>query len=113
MKKDPDKSLYRILDVNFNRSKEGLRVCEDLCRYIWNQRTLTRAFKDVRHEFRRDTRAIIRYLDEHLVGRAAGLDADLAAGLGVFRRVGQHVDQRLHQARLVADQVQGLVAGRE
>ena len=50
MKKSPDKTLYRILDANFNRAKEGLRVCEDLCRYIWEQRTFTRAFKDVRHE---------------------------------------------------------------
>ena len=50
MKKSPDKSLYRILDANFNRSQEGLRVCEDLCRYIWDQKTLTRAFKDLRHE---------------------------------------------------------------
>ena len=50
MKKSPDKALYRILDANFNRTKEGLRVCEDLCRYNWDQRTLTRAFKDVRHE---------------------------------------------------------------
>ena len=38
------------MDANFNRTKEGLRVCEDLCRYNWGQRTLTRAFKDVRHE---------------------------------------------------------------
>ena len=45
-----NRSLYRILDANFNRAKEGLRVCEDLCRYIWDQRTLTRAFKNVRHE---------------------------------------------------------------
>jgi thiamine-phosphate pyrophosphorylase len=42
--------FYRILDANFNRAKEGLRVCEDLCRYIWNQKTLTRTFKDLRHE---------------------------------------------------------------
>jgi hypothetical protein len=42
--------LYRILDANFNRAKEGLRVCEDLCRYVWDQKTLTRAFKDARHE---------------------------------------------------------------
>ena len=50
MKKSPDRALYRILDANFNRSKEGLRVCEDLCRYVWDQKTLTRAFKDLRHE---------------------------------------------------------------
>ena len=63
MKKSPDKTLYRILDANFNRAKEGLRVCEDLCRYIWDQRTLTRAFKDVRHE---------------LTGIVAGLDIQKA-----------------------------------
>jgi len=57
------KSLYRILDANFNRTKEGLRVCEDLCRYIWNQRALTRAFKDLRHE---------------LTGIMAGLDIQKA-----------------------------------
>ena len=45
-----DKGLYRILDANVNRAKEGLRVCEDICRYLWDQRTLTRAFKDLRHE---------------------------------------------------------------
>jgi hypothetical protein len=50
VKKSPDKVLYRILDANFNRAKEGLRVCEDLCRYIWDQKTLTRTFKDLRHE---------------------------------------------------------------
>ena len=46
----PHRGLYRILDANFNRAKEGLRVCEDLCRYIWNQKTFTRAFKDLRHQ---------------------------------------------------------------
>ena len=50
MKKIPDKALYRILDANFNRAKEGLRVCEDLCRYGWDQKTFTRAFKDIRHQ---------------------------------------------------------------
>ena len=50
MKKSPDNSLYRILDANLNRAKEGLRVCEDLCRYVWDQKTFTRSFKDLRHE---------------------------------------------------------------
>ena len=44
-----NKGLYRILDANFNRTKEGLRVCEDLCRYAWDQTTFTRAYKDIRH----------------------------------------------------------------
>ncbi len=45
-----DLSLLRILDANFNRAKEGLRVCEDICRYVWEAKALTGAFKDLRHE---------------------------------------------------------------
>ena len=44
-----DNGLYRILDANLNRAKEGLRVCEDICRYGWDNTGLTRSYKDVRH----------------------------------------------------------------
>lgn len=44
------KELFRILDANFNRAKEGLRVCEDICRYVWDEKNLTRDFKAMRHE---------------------------------------------------------------
>ena len=41
--------FYRILDANINRAKEGLRVCEDVCRFILDEQNLTRQFKSVRH----------------------------------------------------------------
>jgi thiamine-phosphate pyrophosphorylase len=44
------KQLLRIVDANFNRAKEGLRVCEDVTRYGLNRPKVTRAFKEVRHE---------------------------------------------------------------
>lgn len=43
-------SLLRIVDANVNRLKEGLRVCEDICRFIWNDPQATRKLKAVRHE---------------------------------------------------------------
>ena len=73
MKKSPDQSLYRIMDANFNRAKEGLRVCEDLCRYIWNQKTFTRAFKDLRH----DLTVIISDLDLKKVLLARHIQGDV------------------------------------
>jgi thiamine-phosphate pyrophosphorylase len=31
-------SLYRIIDANYNRAREGLRVCEDIFRFLlWDQ----------------------------------------------------------------------------
>ena len=50
--------LYRILDANFNRAKEGLRVCEDICRYVWDDKVLTRLFKDTRHDLTKALSAV-------------------------------------------------------
>jgi thiamine-phosphate pyrophosphorylase len=38
------------MDANFNRSKEGLRVCEDVCRYVLNEQSSTRKYKAARHQ---------------------------------------------------------------
>lgn len=43
------KELFRIIDANFNRSREGLRVCEEIARFILNSPGLTRDLKAVRH----------------------------------------------------------------
>lgn len=44
------KELLRIVDANCNRAKEGLRVCEDICRFIWDDKALAKALKDLRHD---------------------------------------------------------------
>ena len=46
MKKD----ILRILDANFNRSREGLRVCEDISRFILNSPSITKELKLLRHD---------------------------------------------------------------
>jgi thiamine-phosphate pyrophosphorylase len=43
------KGLYRIIDANINRAKEGLRVCEEVTRFILDDKKLTSGFKRVRH----------------------------------------------------------------
>jgi len=42
--------IDRIIDANINRAKEGLRVCEEIVRFILNERTLTSEIKKIRHE---------------------------------------------------------------
>ena len=41
--------IYRIIDANLNRSREGLRVCEDIARFALGSKTITAALKAVRH----------------------------------------------------------------
>ncbi len=43
-------SALRLIDVNFNRVKEGLRVCEDVLRFIYDDKILTASFKRLRHD---------------------------------------------------------------
>jgi len=49
MKKRGDDFFYRIVDVNFNRAREGLRVCEDISRFILKSRQLTSGLRSARH----------------------------------------------------------------
>ena len=39
----------RIVDANFNRSREGLRVCEEVSRFILKDPALTKRLKEARH----------------------------------------------------------------
>ena len=43
----------RIIDANQNRAKEGLRVCEEVVRFILNDVRLTEEFKKARHNVSR------------------------------------------------------------
>jgi len=52
------KAINRVIDANINRVKEGLRVCEEITRFILDNRNLTAEFKKIRHR----TDAILKYL---------------------------------------------------
>jgi len=41
--------LKRLIDANLNRSVEGLRVLEDIARFIFNDSKLTGRIRDIRH----------------------------------------------------------------
>ncbi|MEA2029126.1 MAG: thiamine-phosphate pyrophosphorylase [Campylobacterota bacterium] len=41
--------VERLIDANLNRLREGIRVIEDINRYIYNNKTLTPKLKSIRH----------------------------------------------------------------
>ncbi len=51
------KPLLRILDANYNRAKEGIRVLEDITRFVIQDAALTSRWKRCRHDL---TQAILR-----------------------------------------------------
>lgn len=46
--------LYRVIDANLNRLKEGIRVIEDIMRYRDNNKELSSKLKSLRHKARVD-----------------------------------------------------------
>jgi thiamine-phosphate pyrophosphorylase len=49
MPKAPDRRVLRVLDANFNRSREGLRVCEEIFRFLLNDAGISGKLKRARH----------------------------------------------------------------
>ncbi|MFH1883155.1 MAG: thiamine phosphate synthase [Planctomycetota bacterium] len=45
-----ERAVYRIIDANFNRAREAIRVVEEFCRFSLNSVPLTERAKQIRHQ---------------------------------------------------------------
>ncbi len=56
--------LFRVVDANLNRLKEGIRVVEDILRYRDNNQELSSKLKELRHLSQvKETKELLRYRD--------------------------------------------------
>jgi len=44
-----EKNTLRLIDANLNRLREGIRVVEDIFRYIYNDKEISSKLKSLRH----------------------------------------------------------------
>jgi thiamine-phosphate pyrophosphorylase len=44
-----EKQIYRVIDANLNRLREGLRVCEEYFRFMKNEAEPSKKVKEIRH----------------------------------------------------------------
>ena len=63
----------RIIDANFNRATEGLRVLEDIARFVLDDQSMSKRFKNIRHELAEQSKllqpGLLNFRDsEHDVG---------------------------------------------
>ena len=47
---DMERAAYRIIDANFNRAREAIRVMEEYCRFALNSAQFSERAKQIRHE---------------------------------------------------------------
>jgi thiamine-phosphate pyrophosphorylase len=78
------KAIYRIIDANFNRAREALRVIEEFCRFSLASSPLSAAAKALRHELsaaisRLDNASLLACRDSQAdVGRGMTTGSDMA-----------------------------------
>jgi len=77
------KAVLRALDANCNRVREGLRVAEDVARFVLDDPGLSRSIKRIRHEVTAAEKALFR----------AGLDRFTARDVAGDRGRGTPVEQ--------------------
>lgn len=58
--------LKRLIDANLNRASEGIRVLEDISRFLLNNRVLTGKLKAVRHDVRKSMK---EYVEDIIIFR--------------------------------------------
>ncbi|MDO8580086.1 MAG: thiamine-phosphate pyrophosphorylase [Candidatus Omnitrophota bacterium] len=88
MQKLNEKQLRRVIDANFNRAKEGLRVCEDVCRFVLNDGPASRSFKTLRHQL---TTMIAKLTILQLI-EARDIDGDVGRGSSLSEMKRKHID---------------------
>jgi thiamine-phosphate pyrophosphorylase len=54
-----DKRVARIIDVNTNRAVEGIRVMEEVARFVLENRSLTAGLKNMRSRLRRAVKRLL------------------------------------------------------
>jgi len=74
-----DKSVYRVIDANFNRGREAVRVMEEVGRFVLNREDLSRRAKELRHRL---SRAAGKLGNERLCG-SRDSESDVGRGMKV------------------------------
>ena len=115
------RQILRVLDANFNRSREGLRVCEEIARFVIEDASLTRRLKRTRHTVSDCLKNISVPLSEIIGSRDAVSDVGQAYtrletirrdALGLFLANSERVKESLRVLEEVSKLVDQKIAGR-
>jgi thiamine-phosphate pyrophosphorylase len=74
-----ERAVYRIIDANFNRAREAIRVIEEYCRFSLNSHILSERAKELRHQLCR----AVETLDFNLMLCSRDTENDVGIGQAV------------------------------
>lgn len=82
------RAVARIIDANINRANEGLRVCEDIARFVLRDRRSTARFKSIRHRYNAAVNRMGAGRSALILARDSEADVGKATGRSERRRNG-------------------------
>jgi hypothetical protein len=83
------KTVFTIIDANVNRAKEGLRVIEDITRFIYSAKNTTSEIKKIRHSMTSITSSLSPDYRKLLKSRDSETDAGRGSKIKTeFKRSG-------------------------
>lgn len=91
-----DKATARLIDANLNRAREGIRVVEDTARFIWDDASLYKRLRSLRHRLHDATRNVYRNL---VSARESNLDAGRKIKEGRRASISSVVSANLRRAQ--------------
>lgn len=106
-------SLFRVLDANLNRAREGLRVCEEVARLVLDNAALTRRCQRLRYSVERASKLLPK--EKLLKSRDSRSDVGRPALRGTSRPHGKLQDlaaanlKRVQEALRVLEEFSRLV----
>jgi thiamine-phosphate pyrophosphorylase len=80
------KNVYRIIDADFNRAREALRVIEDFCRFVLDSKHLFERIRRIRHELSKS----IKQLDAGLLISSRDTLGDVGIGGKTDKELGRN-----------------------
>lgn len=112
-----ERAVYRIIDANFNRAREAVRVIEEFCRFALNSSALSERAKQLRHELA----AAVNRLDAGRLISSRDVVGDVGVGAAVDKQLerGDLKDcltaacKRLTEALRALAEMTSAVAGRD
>ena len=100
-------SFWRVCDANMNRAREGLRVCEEIARFVLKDESLTRQCQRLRYDVTSLSKSFPRFkFLKHRdvrtdVGRPGGKSVSSHAG---YQAVAQANARRVEEALRVLEE---------
>ncbi len=77
-----NQAVYRIIDANSNRAREGLRIAEECCRFALNNESLSSRCKKIRHQLSNTVKKLDPHNRQQLIA-ARDTENDIGCGLEV------------------------------